>query len=292
MDIKEAISLALQASLFLLVLSLGLESRTRDIFYVLCRPALLLRALVAVNVIVPAAAIAMCILLPIAPCTKAGLIMMAVSPVAPFAPLKMLKREAERSYVIGTYVALMVCAVVVVPLTVELLRAFAPQDLKAPVPLVAAFVVETVLLPLTAGIMLHAQWDRLSERAAPIARRAALIILVPASLLILVRFARDFLSLIGDGTLVAILVIVAAGLLAGYALGGPEAANRKALGDAAAARHPGLAAAIAQLNFGDSRVLTAIVLYLFASILFTLACGWAVSELKAHPIRLTRTPHP
>jgi len=186
----------------------------------------------------------------------------------------------------------MVCAVVVVPLTVELLRAFAPQDLKAPVPLVAAFVVETVLLPLTAGIMLHAQWDRLSERAAPIARRAALIILVPASLLILVRFARDFLSLIGDGTLVAILVIVAAGLLAGYALGGPEAANRKALGDAAAARHPGLAAAIAQLNFGDSRVLTAIVLYLFASILFTLACGWAVSELKAHPIRLTRTPHP
>ena len=82
MDIKEAISLALQASLFLLVLSLGLESRTRDIFYVLCRPALLLRALVAVNVIVPAAAIAMCILLPIAPWTKAGLIMAESAPAS------------------------------------------------------------------------------------------------------------------------------------------------------------------------------------------------------------------
>jgi len=147
-----------------------------------------------------------------------------------------------------------------------------------------------VLVPLFLGVAASRQWPSLGARAAPILRNVALAIVVPVALLILVRSSREFVGLVGDGTLAAIVVTVASGLLAGYALGGPDEANRKALGEAAATRHPGLAAVIAQLNFDDSRVLAAILLYLFSSILFSIACGWALSGLKARPLRRAHAP--
>ena len=274
----------LQVSLFVLVLSLGLESRWGDLIHVVRRPAMFVRALIAVNLIVPAVAITVCLLLPISPSTKAGLVIMALSPLAPFAPVKMLKGDAERSYVIGTYAALMVAAVVILPLSTFVLEPLTPRGVTIPVLVVATFVAKTVLLPLFLGIFVNSLWPRVGVRIGPVAQKAAMVILLPAALLILLRFARGFPSLVGDGTLAAILIIVAAGLVSGYALGGPQAANRKALGEAAATRHPGLAAAIAELNFDDSRVLTAIVLFLFASLIFSIACGWAMSELKAHAL--------
>ena len=288
--IKEIIALALQASLFLLVLSLGLESRWSDVAHVLRRPALLIRAVIAVNVIVPAVAVIMCLALPIAPWTRAGLGIMSVSPLAPFAPVKMLKGQAGRDYVIGTYVALMIAAVIVVPLTAVLLAPLTAQSVRIPIPVVVAFIVETVLVPLFIGVAVHRQWPSLGVRVAPTLRNGALAIVVPVALLILLRSAREFVGLIGDGTLAAIVVTVASGLIAGYALGGPDEANRKALGEAAATRHPGLAVVIAELNFDDSRVLAAIVLYLFSSIIFSIACGWALSELKARPLRRAHAP--
>lgn len=284
MDLKQAVAIALQVSLFLLVLSLGLESRWSDLIHVVRRPAMLVRALIAVNLIVPAVAITLCLLLPIAPSTKAGLVIMALSPLAPFAPVKMLKGDAERPYVIGAYAALIIAAVVILPLSTLVLKPLTPRGVTIPILLVATFVIKTVLLPLFLGIFVNSLWPRVGVRTAPMAQKSAMVILLPAALLILLRFAREFPSLVGDGTLAAILIIVAAGLVSGYALGGPEAANRKALGEAAATRHPGLAAAIAELNFDDSRVLSAIVLFLFASIIFSIACGWAMSELKAYPL--------
>jgi predicted Na+-dependent transporter len=154
------------------------------------------------------------------------------------------------------------------------------------------FVGETVLLPLFVGIALHRQWEVFSERIAPLARNAAFAILLPAALLILVRFSADFLALIGDGTLFVIALTVAAGLISGQVLGGPDPANRRALGDAAAARHPGLAAAIAQLNSNESRVLAAIVLYLFSSILFSMGYAWIAGQFKSRPLRKAHAPHP
>lgn len=291
MSIKDIISYAMEASLFALVMSVGLQSRWTDVVHVLRRPALLLRALLAVNVIVPLVAISLCFILPIAPWTKAGLVMMAVSPGAPFVPLKMLKGGAERSYVVGVYVALMLAAILIVPITAAILKPVAPQGVMVPVPLVAAFVIETVFVPLVVGLLVHSWSESLGKRAAPIMRKAAFLILLPAVVLIFIRFSRDFLGLIGDGTLLVIAASVAAGLAAGFILGGPDAASRNALGDAASTRHPGLAAAISQLHSNDTRVLAAIVLYLFASMAFSAAFTRILSSTGTRPLRAADLTH-
>lgn len=283
MALNQIIPLALQVSLFALVMSIGLESRWGDLVHVFERPALLLRAIVAVDVIVPLVAVVVCLMLPIAPWTRASIVMMAASPLAPFAPIKMLKTGADRSYVIGTYAALMIAAIVIVPATAAILRPISPHGVVIPVPVIATFILKTVILPLFIGIAIRGQWERFGRRAAPIARKAALAIVVPVALLILIRFWRDFGSLIGDGTLFAIATTVAAGFVAGQLLGGSDPAIRACLGDAAATRHPGLAALIAQLHSGDERLLAAIVLYLFASMVFSMIYGILRSRRK-HPI--------
>jgi BASS family bile acid:Na+ symporter len=160
------------------------------------------------------------------------------------------------------------------------------------VPVIAAFVIQTVLVPVTTGIAISTHWPQLADSAAPLVRRVSLVILIPVALLMLARFAGNFADSVGDGTLAAIAAVVAVGIAAGYAFGGPDPASREALGDAAATRHPGLAATIAQLNSSDDRVLTAIVLYLFASIGFSLVYAWLISRAKALPIKGGERPHP
>lgn len=288
MSVQEIISFALKASLFGLVLSVGLESRWSDFTYVLRRPALLLRAILAVHVVVPAIVIGLCLLLPIASWTKAGLVMMAVSPLAPLAPIKMLK-GAAREYAVGTTFALMLVATVAVPLTAEALRPLTTNHVKIPLTMVTLIVGTTVLLPLAIGVWAHGEWETFSERLAPFLRKGALAIIVPIAALILFRFWREFVPLLGDGTLAVIAVAAASALVFGYALGGPDQANRKALAEAAATRHPGLAAAIAPLHSNDPRILAAILLYMFASAAFSLAFGPLLFRAAGHSFHSVST---
>lgn len=286
MSASDIIAVVVEVSLFALVLSIGLESRWSELIHVLRHPAFLFRAILAVNVIVPAVAVLLCLVLPIAPWTKAGLVMMSISPLAPFAPLKMLKTGAERTSVIGTYVALILAAVVIVPLTALILKPLAPHGVLIPASFVARFVARTVLLPLLIGVTVHSFWERFGERSARLLRIAALAILLPIAVLIVARFASIFPSLVGDGTLAVIAATIGSAIAAGYALGGPDLAVRKALGDAAGSRHPGLAAAIAQLHSNDPRILASILLFFVASILFSVVFAKLLSLWGAPPVEV------
>jgi BASS family bile acid:Na+ symporter len=74
------------------------------------------------------------------------------------------------------------------------------------------------------------------------------------------------ISLIGNGTLLAIAIFVTVGLIAGNSLGGPNASDRTVLALSTASRHPGIAMAIASTNFPDQKlVLPAILLYLIVN---------------------------
>jgi BASS family bile acid:Na+ symporter len=67
-------------------------------------------------------------------------------------------------------------------------------------------------------------------------------------------------TLIGNGTLLAIVVMTAIGLAVGHLLGGPLDEGRPVLALATAARHPAIAAAIAQAAFPDAPLVPAAVL--------------------------------
>lgn len=269
MDIKMLVELVIQLSLLLLVLAVGMRSTWSDLLYVFRQPRNLFRGLIAVNVIVPLTAVILGGLFPLALEAKAGLILMAVSPLAPFATGKMLKSSADRSFDVGLYAALILAAVIIVPLTVALLNLFYGRHANISVAEIAWFVTKSVLLPLAAGLTIATLWPRFAARAAPIATLITYLVIIPLSLLFLVKFGAQLTALIGDGTLYAMIGTIAAGLAAGHFLGGRNPGHRAALSMAAATRHPGIAMLIAEGDMKSPAVTYAVVLFLLVSLVMT-----------------------
>jgi len=77
------------------------------------------------------------------------------------------------------------------------------------------------------------------------------------------------LTVIGEGTVLAILVVIVFGLLFGELLGGPDRSIRGALASATVSRHPAIALLLASgaIPQQQSTVIGTVLIYLLASIL-------------------------
>jgi BASS family bile acid:Na+ symporter len=81
-------------------------------------------------------------------------------------------------------------------------------------------------------------------------------------------------SLVGNGTVLAIAAMGVTGLLAGHWLGGPDPDDRTALAIASSMRHPGVALAIARRNFPEEPLVpAAVLLFLLVNVIVTLPYG-------------------
>jgi BASS family bile acid:Na+ symporter len=271
MEAKELVPIVAQAALGLIIASIGLQARWRDVVAAMRNTKLVLKGLLAVNIVVPIVALIISSILPIHPLVRIGIVIMAVSPMAPLVQMKMWKGGLDTSHAIGLYVALILSAILFVPATVALLSALYPVEASISVAAVAKMVAITTLLPVAVGLAISHWAPNFARRAAPIVMITGFIAVVLLAVLILYKQGGAMLGLLGDGTLLAIVVTVAAGLVAGHWLGRPNPANSDALAMAAGTRHPGIAALIVHANFPDPRVMLTVLLFLLTGIIMTLA---------------------
>lgn len=269
MDAKDVVPILAQVALFLIVSSFGLKAHAREVRAAFAQTSLILKGILAVNVVVPAAAILMCSVLPIDPAVRIGIVIMAVSPLAPLIPGKMLKGGLDASAAAGLYVALILAAIILVPLTIGLLSAIYPAEASISVGTMVRVVGLGVLLPISVGLALATWWPSFARRAAPIASAIGMIAILIIVALILYAQGGAVLGLVGDGSVAAIFVTILAGVFAGHWLGRPDPANSNALAVAAGIRHPGIAALIANENFTDRRIMLAVILFLLVSVVVT-----------------------
>jgi BASS family bile acid:Na+ symporter len=265
---------AIRTSLLLVVFALGLRATAGDAAYVLRRPVLILRGFVAMGVIVPAVAAALAALFDLHPAVEIAMLAMAVGPVPPILPGKQLRLGGRSSYVYGLLVAASLAAIVVVPVAIEVLgRAFQREAHVGP-GFVARVVGITVLLPLASGLGVRRAAPRLAERVAPWASGTGHALLATGLLVVVIAAWRDIVALVGDGTMLVIAAVVAVGLAAGHWLGGPCPDDRTALAIPASMRHPGVALAIARLNFPEERLVpAAVLLFIVVNVMVTLPYG-------------------
>ena len=155
-------------------------------------------------------------------------------------------------------------SIVVVPLAILVLgRVFEQEDRVGFVD-VAKPIFITVLLPLLAGLIVAKMIPALANRGALWFSRIGIVLLLAGSVCVLVAAWPAIQSLLGGGTVVAILAIIAVAIAAGHALGGPDPHDRTALAIASAMRHPGVALAIARLQFPEETLVPAAALLYFA----------------------------
>ena len=273
MTAAQWLGLAVQASIVLTVFGFGLSAAWHHATYLFRHPALLLRAVLSMSVVMPtiAALIATLFALPFE--VKVALVALALSPVPPIIQKKQVTAGARMDYVVGLLVAMSLLAVVVVPLTMTLLNwIFDRSAVLGPVA-VAEIMGQTVLAPLLLGLLVRHFFPVTARASRPIIQ-AAMALLVIAVAILVYGMWPTIASFLRDGTLLALIAVAVIGLAVGHFLGGPVPADRTALALATTSRHPAVALAVTTagtvIHLDKKPELAIILLYLVVATLISL----------------------
>jgi len=268
MSTTDLILIVLKASIILTVFSIGLRATPADAGYLFKRPVELFRAIFTMNVIMPAVALALALLLNIPPAVKIALVVLAVSPTPPIFPKKAFKAGGSENYVIGLVTASAALSVVVIPLSMEVIRKVIDRPLATASREVAMLAGMSILLPLLVGIALAHFAPGLVKRIVHSVEVGSTALLVLCILPILFVVSRPMWSLVTDGSLLSMAAFAAIGLVLGHNAGHRDPRNRPVLALATISRHPGIAVAIAHINFPDQKLaIAAVLLYLVINVI-------------------------
>lgn len=260
------LSLAVLATVFTVMFSIGLSVVFGEFRWILRRPGLLAKALFAVLVAVPAIAIAVAHALGLHRFAEVGLVLMAVSPGAPVALRKSLKSGGHKAFAPGLQIAVAVLAVVSMPLSIAGLNEYYGGKAAIEAWPLAKQVGVAQLLPLGLGMLVrHFAAEGAARLEQRLSRLSAGLLLALVVLVIVEMFPLVLLA--GTRVGIAIVLVTLGALAVGQILGGPEPGTRTAVAITSAARNPGLALLVASLNNAPTPVYAVIVAYLIVSAL-------------------------
>jgi len=265
MDLKQIVLLALQVSILITVFGFGLNATTADLLYLLRRPGLLARSLLAMFVIVPILVVAVVPIFNLTRAVEVVIVALSLSPVPPLLPRKEDKGSGPSAYGLGLMVILAVASIVLIPLELELLQRYVGRELSMAPSAIAGVVVKAVVLPILAGMLIRAFAPAVAAR---IEKPVVLIgnILLPLAVVALLAGTYSAIwALVGDGTVMALTIFTVAGLAVGHVLGGPDPEHATVLALSTACRHPAIAFAIATANFPDRSFGPLILMYVLVN---------------------------
>jgi bile acid:Na+ symporter, BASS family len=263
MSAEQLVRLAIILSIMLIVFGMALLTTWREATSLFRNPALLLRSVLSMNVLLPLFAVALISMCALRPAVAIALIALAVSPIPPFLPRKQLKVVGQQEYVFGLLGATSLLNIVLAPLTVAVIGHFFALSASISPAAIGRVVAMTVLVPLTLGLIVRRLVPTACARASSLAGKAGILLLAVAAAPVLIKMWPAMISLLGDGSLLAIVAFIGVGLAVGHWLGGPDPEDRTVLALATATRHPGVAFVIASGNFpGEKLVAPALMLYL------------------------------
>jgi BASS family bile acid:Na+ symporter len=249
------------ATVFVVMFEVGLDLVPGEFLWIWRRPNLMLRALLAVFVVMPIIAIGVARALQLPRMAEVGTVVMAIAPGAPIALRRSLAAGGDRAFAPGLQVTVALLAVITMPLSVTVLDAlYAAGASISPWQLLKQ-VWFAQFLPLVIGIAVGQLRGRWAEWLRPRLAKVAQGLLVALVLLALFAFWGMMVAA-GPRVAIAIALITTAALVVGHALGGPEPATRTAVAISTAARNPGLALLAAALNSAAPGIKITILTYL------------------------------
>ena len=225
---------------------------------------LVLLALLANFVIVPALAFMIGLVLSLSAGLRAGLIIIACCAGAPFLPKLATLAKGNLALSVGLMVLLMVVTVVYAPIVLPLLIpgvAVSPWAIAQP-------LITLMLIPLGIGLFVRA-WrpDAASSLAPTMSQISSISLMLMAVLGLLIGY-RELLAAIGTGAFIAAALLIGGALAVGYLLASGGSTNRSVMGLGAGQRNISAALLVATSNFSDPEV---ILMVLVASVVGLIA---------------------
>jgi bile acid:Na+ symporter, BASS family len=286
------IGLVLKVSIVLTVFGFGLQSSRDDLLYLLRRPRVLSRSLVAMFVVMPLFVLLMTSAVSFNRAVLVALVALSISPVPPLLPRKVTKSAGLASYGLGLMVTAASLSIAVIPLATYLLGKYFHRAFAMGPGAVAKLIVPSVLIPIAAGVLFQRLAPSIAKRIGhPLARTAGIMLLLGV-ICILAFAAPTVWSLVGNGTIVAFIAFIVVGLGAGHLLGGRDPNEQVTLALSTACRHPALAVAIAGANIPEEHhVFAAVLLYVLLNVMLTIPyVAWQRKRVQTLQGSHTRLP--
>jgi BASS family bile acid:Na+ symporter len=285
MHIDQLINVLATITLFEMMVTIGLGVTFADVVAVARNWRFVGKAAVANYVCVPAAAVALLLLFHANPYVAAGFLIAAVCPGAPYGPPFTGMAKGNVAASVGLMILLAGSSALLAPLLLNSLLPFTlgflpplPPDSK-PLQIDVFKVVSTLLLsqmlPLGVGLAIRQWRPVLAEKLKKPANLLSMVLnLATLGVILSVQF--EMLIDIPLRGYVGMLALVAAGVAAGWLLGGPGADNRTAMTMATSVRNVGVSLVIATGSFGGTQAVTAATAFaLFQTVVMALvALGW------------------
>ena len=249
------------ATVFTVILAIGVAMDARDLRWAVSQPALVLRSLLSVLVIMPILAVVIARTLGLTREAQIGIALMAISPGAPVALRRTLAAGGHRSFAAVLQLIIASLAIVTMPLSVVALNAIHETHGEVAVAIVLKQVLIAQVIPLGLGLAIRRVSPAFADRMEPAVRRLSGVMLGAFAVVVLASIWR---LVFGAGLVLAVgvIAITALALLIGHALGGPATETRTAVAISSGLRNPGLALLIATSNQAPSEVNATIFAYL------------------------------
>lgn len=265
---------AAAATVFTVMLSLGLAIDVRDLRWAWARPWLVARGLISVLVLVPIVGVAVAHALGLTLAAQVGVALMAISPGAPVALRRSLDAGSRQSFAAVLQVLVALLAIVSMPISVEALNWFYDTHGSISPVLVVRQVFMAQLLPIGLGLTIRRLAPTLALRSEPIMKRAAAVMLIGFAVLVLVAIWPVVIGA-APRTALAALIITLLALTIGHVLGAPDSDTRTAVAVSSALRNPGLALLVTASNRVPREVTSTILAYLLcAAVIVTVYVVW------------------
>lgn len=231
--------------------SLGLSLTMKQVIDPLRNTRLVILALIANFVLVPALAYVLALLFNLDESLRIGLILLATAAGAPFLPKLVDAAKGNIAFSVGLMLLLMVATIIYLPLVLPLLLGgvqVSPWD-------IAQSLIVLMLIPLVVGLFIKARYEEVAAKIQPIFGMASNLALLTLTVLGLVLNFSSMIALVGTFGILAGIVLIIISLVIGYLMGGAEQGDKSVIGLGTAQRNISAALVVAAQNF-DTDVIT------------------------------------
>ena len=251
------------------MLAMGMSLGLRQIVAPLRDIRLVMRVLLANIVLTPMIAYAISLLPGVKPSLGISLLLLATAAGSPTLPKLAELARGNLAMAVSTTVLLMAVTVVSMPL----LLAFTLPGVSVDMPAIAGMLVAYTLLPLLAGLVLHAWRETATAYLAPIFNRISTVCLVSAMILTPIIHFQVMKELFLGGDVLAglLFIVLATGL--GWLLGGANREVRTVLCLGTAQRNIAAAVVVGIQNFSDPGILGTVIL---GTVILITVASWAI----------------
>jgi BASS family bile acid:Na+ symporter len=247
-------------TLFTVMFAIGLMLGPAQVAAAMTRRNILLAVLFAAVVPLPVVTVVAVELFNLRGPIGVGLLLMAISPGAPFALRRAIDAGGHREFAPALHIAIVALAVVTVPLSVAILSALFSAKFQVTYLQIGKQVFFSQLLPLLLGALIRYLKPGLATRLEPFAARLGNRLVAVFTVILLIDIV-PILASIGYVPTLAGAGMAIFALAIGSLLAGRDAEARPASAIAGAMRNPGLALVIAEANRAPPAVSAVILGY-------------------------------